>query len=283
MHCAGVGMETVSELAKFGARVIMACRNPEKAESVKVGIVQKLKSLPGQEDIEQRIVVKKLDLASLKSVREFSEDILRSESRLDVLINNAGLAGIPERTLTEDGLEITMASNHYGHFLLTNLLLPLLKQSAPSRIVVVSSSAHKHVENFDFENLNSELEYLRLGIYHVSKMANMLFAQHLAKKLEGTNVVVNSVHPGFVDSEIYRLLPPWASVLLKPVFLFAKSPLQGAQTQIFLAASQAPEALVSGRYFEDMQEVEMAPMAKDEALAEQFWKWSEKLTGLSSE
>lgn len=236
------------------------------------------------QDIEQRILVKKLDLASLKSVRTFAQGILESESRLDVLINNAGFGGNPERTLTEDGLEVTIASNHFGHFLLTNLLLPLLKSSAPSRVVVVSSVVHKLVKEFDPENLNFEKCYKSYSVYNESKLVNIYFTRQLAKRLEGTGVVVNALNPGFVDTDIFVNVPKWIMFLLKPVFFFfAKTPLQGAQTSVFLAASESPEALLNGRYFEQLKEAEISALAKNEDLAETVWKMSERITGLSSE
>lgn len=262
----------------------MACRSLERAEKAKADIIERLKGQPGQDDIAQRLVIKRLDLASLKSVREFSEDILQNETRVDVLINNAGLAGYPERTLTEDGLEITMASNHFGHFLLTNLLLPILKKSAPSRIIVLSSSVHRRVRSFDLDNLNSEKVYHKSNLYFVTKLVNIYFVRHLAKQLEGSGVIVNAVHPGLVDTDFFKMMPKVVMFLLRPVFLcFAKSPIQGAQTSVCLAASDAPEVLVNGRYFADLKEEEITPLAKDEAIPEKVWAISEKLTGLSKD
>lgn len=234
--------------------------------------------------MKDRVLVKKLDLASLKSIRAFAEEVLQNESRLDVLINNAGLGGYKERTLTEDGLEITMATNHLGPFLLTNLLLPLLKRSAPSRILVTSSWAHTFESTFDLENVNSEKVYSHLRVYNVTKLANVMFVRELAKQLEGTNVTVNALHPGFTETALFRQLPKALNVLVKPVFFFlAKTPIQGAQTTIFLAASQSPAALVSGRYFSKMREVEPSNLAKDDQVARRLWEICEKLTGLKSE
>jgi len=216
-------------------------------------------------------------------VRAFAEDVLKTESRLDVLINNAGQGGYPERTLTEDGLELTMASNHFGHFLLTNLLLPLLKKSAPSRIIVLSSMVHKFEKSFDLENLNSEKSYEKRRVYNITKLVNVYFTRHLAKQLEGTNVIVNAVHPGFVDTELFRHVPMVAKFFLSILqFFIAKTPVQGAQTSIYMAVSQAPEALVNGRYFADMKEDEISKVAEDDEIATRLWVLSEKLTGLSA-
>jgi NAD(P)-dependent dehydrogenase (short-subunit alcohol dehydrogenase family) len=176
----GIGKETALDLAGRGARVIMACRNLRKAQVALQEIIKKSRN--------SNIVVKHLDLASLKSVQDFADDINRHEPQLDVLINNAGVAYFPQLTKTQDNFEMI---NHLGHFLLTNLLLDLLKKSSPSRIVVVSSSGYKFLTNeFNLENINSELFYDKVDAYGQSKLANILFSKELAKRLQGSGVSV---------------------------------------------------------------------------------------------
>ncbi|KAL1137951.1 hypothetical protein AAG570_009646, partial [Ranatra chinensis] len=237
---AGIGRETAFDIAKRGARVILACRNLESANQVKEEIVRETKN--------ENIVVLKLDLSSLKSVREFAAAVNKSESRLDVLIHNAGVANTRKET-TEDGLEMTMATNHYGPFLLTHLLIDLLKRSAPSRIVVVSSLVYKLGKvNINNPNpVNTFPPYL----YFVSKYANILFTRELSRRLEGTGVTANSLHPGLVDTGIWRSAPfPLILPLKLALKSFSKNPKEGAQTTIYLAVSEEVEG-VTGKYFED--------------------------------
>ena len=173
----GIGKETALDLAKRGARVIMACRDLKKGETALNDIVEKTGS--------KNVVLKQLDLASLKSVRTFAKDINQNEPHLHVLINNAGVMMIPELTKTEDGFEMQMGVNHLGHFLLTNLVVDLLKKSTPSRIVVVSSMAHWFMtKEMKFDNINSEVSYDKVEAYGQSKLANVLFVSELAKRLK---------------------------------------------------------------------------------------------------
>jgi NAD(P)-dependent dehydrogenase (short-subunit alcohol dehydrogenase family) len=244
----GIGKETALNLAKRGARVIMACRNLQKAETALQEIVQK----SGNENV----VAKHLDLASLKSVREFSEDVNSNELRLDALINNAGVMCLSTLTRTEDGFEMQMGVNHLGHFLLTNLLLDLLKKSAPSRIVVVSSMGHWMFTKtaFNFENMNGEIAYDKFDAYGQSKLANILFARELARRLKGTGVTANSLHPGIVASELSRHLPMVMQGNNAIASWFLKTSEQGAQTSIHLAVSEELEG-VTGLYFADCKEL----------------------------
>lgn len=189
----GIGWETALDLARRGGRIYMACRNYEKCEKARLEIIKET----GNENVFNCV----LDLQSLDSVRLFVENFLRQENRLDILINNAGVA-ITKRCLTKDGFEINIGVNHMGHFLLTNLLLDILKKSAPSRIIVVSSiiyflgSIYKKDLNYD----NSI--YCPLFNYPHSKLANMLFTFHLSKLLNGSGVTINSLHPGVIKTNI---------------------------------------------------------------------------------
>lgn len=197
-----------------------------------------------------------------------------------MLINNAGVFQCPY-TKTEDGFEMQFGVNHLGHFLLTHLLLGLLKSSAPSRIVVVSSKLYKYGE-INFDDLNSEKSYNRGAAYSRSKLANILYTRELARRLEGTGVTVNVLHPGIVRTNLGRHIN--IPVLVKPLFnvvswAFFKSPAEGAQTSVFLAASPEVEG-VSGKYFGDCKEEDLIPKAMDDLVARKLWDISEVMVGL---
>ena len=191
----GIGKETAIDLAKRGARVIVACRDPKRGADA----VRDIKGASKSDEV----IMKRLDLASLASVRQFSEEILQEESRIDILINNAGVMLTPY-CLTEDGFEMQFGTNHLGHFLLTNLLLDRIKESAPSRIVNLSSAAHIG-GNLDFDNMMwANGGYTPWDSYHRSKLANVMFSRELAKRLEGTGVSTYSLHPGVINTELTR-------------------------------------------------------------------------------
>lgn len=269
----GIGRATAAELLRLQARVILACRDPERAEEA----ARELREETGDSG---EVVVKQLDLSSLRSVQRFCQEVLREEPNLDVLINNAGVFQCPY-TKTEDGFEMQFGVNHLGHFLLTHLLLGLLKSSAPSRIVVVSSKLYKYGE-INFDDLNSEKSYNRGSAYSRSKLANILFTRELARRLEGTGVTVNVLHPGIVRTNLGRHIN--IPVLVKPLFnvvswAFFKSPAEGAQTSVFLAASPEVEG-VSGKYFGDCKEEDLIPKAMDDLVARKLWDISEVMVGL---
>ncbi|KAK0042292.1 retinol dehydrogenase 13 isoform X3 [Biomphalaria pfeifferi] len=269
----GIGKETAKELARRGGRIILACRDMDKCELVKKEIIS--------ETANKSIECRKLDLASLDSVRAFCETINATESHLDILINNAGVMMCP-KMLTEDGLEMQLGVNHFGHFLLTNLLLDKLKASAPSRIIIVSSLAHTR-GTINFDDLNSAKAYSKRGAYEQSKLANLLHQRELVKRLEGTGVTVNSLHPGVVDTELGRHLPftksLFSSIVLWPIkFILMKTPVQGAQTTIRLAVDPTLES-VTGKYFSDCQEKVPAEQALDDNAAKRLWAISEAWTG----
>ncbi|KAM4772079.1 retinol dehydrogenase 14 [Rhinophrynus dorsalis] len=269
----GIGKATAAELVKQDARVILACRDRGRAEEA----AQELRREAGESG---EIVIKELDLSSLKSVRRFCQEVLKEEPRLDVLINNAGVFQCPYMK-TEDGFEMQFGVNHLGHFLLTHHLLGLLKSSAPSRIVVVSSKLYKYGE-INFDDLNSEKSYSRSFGYSRSKLANILFTRELAKRLEGTGVTVNCLHPGIVRTNLGRHIN--IPILMKPLFnvvswAFFKSPLEGAQTSVYLASSPEVEG-VSGKYFGDCKEDELLPKAMDDLVARKLWDISEVMVGL---
>lgn len=205
---------------------------------------------------------------------------LADEPRLDILINNAGVMAMP-RTLTVDGFETQLGVNHMGHFLLTNLLLDQLKRSAPSRIVVLSSLAHRWGA-IDRADLNSEKNYNKFRAYSQSKLANMLFVRELHRRLAGTAVTVNAVHPGVVKTELGRYMMPSAvRTIINPlVHFFFKTPVSGAQTSLAVALDEELEK-VSGKYFADCRVVKEGATARDDETAQWLWQESDKWTKLS--
>ena len=268
----GVGRETALDLARKGARVIMACRNLEKAHEA----AEKIKTTTGN----QNVIVKELNLASLKSVRNFVEEVHQSEDRLDILINNAGIMRCPYWK-TEDGFEMQFGVNHLGHFLLTNLLLDMLEKSKPSRIINVSSLAHVRGK-IRFDDLSGEQDYSPGPAYAQSKLANVLFTRELSRRLEDTDILVTAVHPGVVKTELARHTSfsksKLASLTLAPIsWLFFKTPRQGAQTTIHCAVADDVE---SGLYYSDCKPKEPADQGKDDEAAKQLWEVSAGLVGL---
>ncbi|XP_013863640.1 retinol dehydrogenase 13 [Austrofundulus limnaeus] len=271
----GIGKATAQELAKRGGRVIMGCRDMEKCEAA-------AKDIRGK-TLNPHVYAHHLDLASMRSVREFAEKINREENRVDVLINNAGVMRCPAGK-TEDGFDMQLGVNHLGHFLLTNLLLDKLKECAPSRVINLASLAHI-VGKIDFEDLNWEKKKFNTKeAYCQSKLANVLFTRELAKRLEGTGVTVNAVHPGVVATELGRHTglhqSQFSSSVLSPFFsMLVKSPELGAQPSVYLAVAKEMEG-VTGRYYDVMTEKEPAPLALDDETARRLWEVSSKLVGL---
>ncbi|XP_063391069.1 retinol dehydrogenase 11-like [Cydia fagiglandana] len=264
----GIGFETAKDLAERGARVIMACRDERRGVTARDQIV----AATGNPDVHYL----HLDLASLNSVRRFANNINTSQERLDILINNAAIYG-SELVKTEDGLLLGMQVNHYGPFLLTCLLLPKLKSSAPSRIINVASMGH-HYCNLDLNNLNGEKETVKTinvkKMYYASKLCNILMTVELDRRLRGTGVTANSLHPGCVDTDIITTIPVVKHMLFL-LRIFCKSPWEGAQTTVHLAV--APElASTSGRYFQDCREAKPSRTAQDRKLARALWEVSEK-------
>lgn len=272
----GIGRATAAGIVRLQGRVIMACRDVSRAEEAVRDIRQQTGASASQ------LVVRQLDIASLRSVRAFCHDIRKEEPRLDVLINNAGVYQCPYTT-TEDGFEMQFGVNHLGHFLLTHLLLDLLKQSAPSRIVVVSSKLYKH-GHINFEDLNSEHSYDKAFAYSRSKLANLLFTCELAQRLQGSGVTVNALTPGIVRTNLGRHVH--IPVLAKPLFnllswgLF-KSPEEGAQTSVYLASSPDVEG-VQGKCFADCQPQVLLDKATDQEVASKLWDISEVMVGITT-
>lgn len=264
----GIGRVTALELARMGATVVMVCRDRGRAEPVQAQI--------RQETGNQAVDLLLGDLSSQASIRELAATFMARYDRLDVLVNNAGAIFLG-RTLTADGLEATFALNHLGYFLLTNLLLDVLQASAPSRVVNVSSGAHVAAQ-IDFDDLQGARSYSLWRAYAQSKLANVLFTKELARRLEGTGVTVNALHPGFVSTNLpgqSRL----AKVIAPLLNLFAIPAEEGAKTSIYLASSPAV-AGVTGTYFYKERPKATAQAATDAAVARRLWQVSEELTGL---
>jgi NAD(P)-dependent dehydrogenase (short-subunit alcohol dehydrogenase family) len=263
----GIGKETARGLAKMGATVIMVVRNPETGEEVR----QEIMTETGNTSIELMIA----DLFSMAEVRSVASDFKNTHSRLDVLINNAG--GIfPKREMTVDGFERTFALNYLAPFLLTHELLDILKMSAPSRIINVSSAAHTRGK-IDFGNLQSEKKYGQLGPYGNVKLMNIMFSYALARRLEGTNVTVNVLHPGIVRTRFGLNDASRARKLMfKIVGPLSISPEKGAETSIYLASSPEVEG-ISGKYFAKCTSIESTKISYDEELQEKLWEHTKEL------
>jgi NAD(P)-dependent dehydrogenase (short-subunit alcohol dehydrogenase family) len=267
----GIGKEAAVGLASLGARVVVTSRNEERGRSARKQIADR----SGNDSVE----VMSLDLASFRSIRSFAADVLDRFDHVDVLVNNAGLI-LHHRAETQEGFEETFGVNHLGHFLLTDLLLERLRASAPARVVVVSSTAHKSArQGLDFDDLQAEHKYRWAQAYSKSKLANIYFARELSRRLDGSGVTVNALHPGFVRSEFGRGgdlggIYGWGiKYLASP---FAISPEKGARTSIYLASSPEVED-VSGGYFYKCKPTAPSTVAQDDDAAGRLWDASEKL------
>lgn len=268
----GLGKVTAQVLAEKGAQVIIVARNQERGQAT----LDEIKAHTGNSSV----VLMLADFSSQASIRQLAQNFKKQYSRLDVLVNNAGAMNM-QRIVTVDGFENTFATNHLGYFLLTNLLLDILKTSAPSRIINVSSNASERGK-IHFEDLQGEKRYNGATAYSQSKLANILFTVALAKRLQGTRVTVNAVHPGPAVTGFGMNNNPLWRILFRLVYLvIGISPERGAETQIYLATS--PEvANITGKYFEKKKPVEPNPAARDDATVERLWSVSEKLVGMSS-
>ncbi|XP_059473308.1 retinol dehydrogenase 12-like [Neocloeon triangulifer] len=266
----GIGYETAKDFVKRGAKVIMANRNVELSERA----AEKLR----QEVPNCNVRVVQLNLASLHSVKKCAEELLRSEPKINLLINNAGVMMCPYMT-TEDGYEMQFQTNHLGHFLFTTLLLPRIKESAPARIINVSSTAHLFGK-INFNDLQSEKSYNPTKAYGQSKLCNILFTSELTEVLKGTRVVAYAVHPGVVSTELGRHLRGSDQLRLlskiSKMIWTKKTPLEGAQTTLHCALDERL-ATQSGLYFSDCQPGMMSRRATNKGDAKKLWEVSERL------
>lgn len=265
----GLGLGSAIALARLGARIILAGRDARRMAAAVAAV--KSNAAAGRDPSSYLC-----DLSSQAQIRQLAAAVRRDHERLDVLINNAG--GVhSRRQLTVDGIERTFATNHLGYFLLTDLLRDLIVRSAPARIITVASIGHRH-GTIDFDDLGFERGYGIMKSYHRSKLANVLFAAELARRLSGTSVTSNSVHPGGVATNIWSGAPFWAkpliALLIRPKLISVEA---GAATLVQLAASPDLEG-VSGLYFEDQMPVAPSPLAQDAQLARRLWEVSAALT-----
>ncbi|XP_063541038.1 retinol dehydrogenase 12-like [Cydia strobilella] len=266
----GIGFQTAMEIAKRGAKVILACRDDVKGKRAEASIKKVTKN--------NLVRYEYLDLSSLASIRKFVDEFKQKEAKLDVLINNAGASGMGGKK-TADGIVRDMQVNHFGPFLLTILLVPWLKKGAPGRIVNVSSYFHRFGT---IEDINEEGRYSFYRIYANSKLCNILFSNELARRLEDTDVVVNSLNPGQVNTSFYKNAKFLEKLRSMVLFTFFKSPWEGAQTSIFLAISDDCD-FMTGKYFMDCEESKMSFKATDEEDAMRLWRMSEELVNLKPE
>ncbi|CAL8073870.1 unnamed protein product [Orchesella dallaii] len=270
----GIGYETAKDLARRGAKVILACRNLESA--------QKAADRIKKETNNQEVIAKKLDVSSLASVRQFCADLMKEESRLDILVNNAGVAGM-RRTITDESLELHFATNHFGPFLLTNILLGLMKKNGSGRIVTVSSVAHTWTKELDLENLNSEKQWEPKLLYARTKLANILFTRELARRLKAaglSGITANAVNPGGVKTAIFRHARKTFKYMIMVSQFFFKTPEEGAQPTIQLCVADSVEGL-TGLYWTDCKQSRSSTLGDDMDVAKALWEKSVEVVKLS--
>jgi retinol dehydrogenase-14 len=265
----GIGKETALALARAGARVAVVCRTEGRGARALAEIRQRSGG-------DATLFV--ADFGSQRAVRALSARLAAALPRVDVLVNNAGLI-MDHRVLTEDGLETTFAVNHIGYFLLTRLLEPTLRASAPARVVNVASRAHGS-GTIRFDDLMGAAGYDGWTAYTQSKLANIVFTYELARRLAGTGVTANCLHPGVVASNFGVAGPPLIRFGMRIARPFMKSPARGAETSIYLASSPEVEG-VSGKYFVNRHAARSSNESHDPAVAARLWKVSEELTAAS--
>ena len=267
----GIGKVAALELARKGATVIIVGRNAAKTAQ----LVEEIKAVTGSKTVDSLLG----DLSSQADVRRVAAEFKQKYTRLHVLLNNAGVLNM-DRQLSVDGIEMTFALNHLAYFLLTNLLLDTIKASAPARIINVSSAAHTN-GRVDFDNLQGERRYRGMLAYSTSKLENILFTVELARRLAGTGVTVNALHPGFVNTGWAKNgngLMPKLMALITP--LVARTPEKGAETSIYLASSPEVET-ITGKYFFDCKPKQPTVQATDMAAAKKLWEVSAQLVKLA--
>jgi retinol dehydrogenase 12 len=265
----GIGKATAQALAQMGATVVIVGRNAPKTAQ----LVEEIRTASGNKNVDSLLA----DLSSQQEVRRLADEFKRKYSHLHVLLNNAG-AVFMQRQLSVEGIEMTFALNHLAYFLLTNLLLDTIRASAPARIINVSSDAHASGK-IEFDNLQGERDYSPRA-YDNSKLANILFTMELARRLEGTGVTVNALHPGFVATGFAKNNGKVIAALVS-IFapLVARSPAKGAETSIYLATSPSMEG-ITGKYFYDSHVIPAASQATDMVVARKLWDVSVEMVHL---
>jgi len=266
----GIGQIAAEELAGMGARIIQVARDRERGEAA----LQRLRErAPGATH-----GIYYGDLSRISEMKRIASEIAAAEPRIDVLMNNAG-ALFSSRQVTEDGLERTFALNHVSYFVLANGLRERLAASAPARIINTSSDAHAR-RKLDLDDLQSAKSYSGFNVYGLSKLCNILFTRELSRKLSGTGVTANSLHPGFVATRFGDQSGGAFSVIVRMAKAFALSPQKGAETMIYLASS-AEVANVTGQYFYKCKPATPSKEAQDDATAQRLWAETAKLTGVN--
>ena len=263
----GIGRATAEALAKMGATVVMICRSRERGEAARNEIIAATKN--------QNVELVVADLSSMAEVAQAAAKVKSTHPKIHVLINNAAVF-LPKREVTADGLEKTFATNYLSHFLLTHLLLDALKAAAPSRIVNVATKTTGMKINLDDLQLE-KTKYSIFGAVGPSKLAQVLFTQELARRLEGTGVTVNALHPGVIRSGLLDDSPLWMRAMFG---LMAKSPERGAETPVYLASSPQVEK-VSGKLFADRKQIPVGGQALDAEKQTRLWDISMRLAKLS--
>ncbi len=267
----GIGKSAALALARLGATVVIVGRSAHKTSQV----AEEIRQATGSPNVDSLLA----DLSSQQDVRRLASAFQAKYARLHVLLNNAGGTFLT-RQLSVDGIEMTFALNHLAYFLLTNLLLDTLKACAPARVINVASDAHA-TGKIEFDNLQGERSYTGLGPYGNSKLANILFTTELARRLEGTGVTANALHPGLTATGFGQNNPGLLMTIMGAVIpLIARSPEKGAQTSVYLAS--APEAQgITGKYFVDSKVKQASPQAADRAAARKLWEVSAHLVHLA--
>jgi NAD(P)-dependent dehydrogenase (short-subunit alcohol dehydrogenase family) len=267
----GIGKVTARELANRGATVVLVSRSRAKGEATQAEITQ----ATGNQNLELLVA----DLSVLENVRKLASEFQQTHDHLHLLVNNAGCA-YPTRTLTPDGFEATLAVNYLAPFLLTELLLATLKASAPARIINVSSAQHANA-SIEFDNLQGEKKYGNLRNYNQAKLAILLWTYELARRLEGTGVTVNALHPGVIASNFVDGMTGPAALVVKLAKPFLLTPEKGAQTTLYLATSPEVEG-VTGKYFVKSHETKSSSRSYDQAVGSRLWEVSEQLVAHSA-
>lgn len=267
----GIGFETAAGLARMGAHVILVSHVEERLITAQ----ERISAESGPEAARYYVA----DLSVQDEIHQLADTVQRDYEQLDVLINNVG-GWYKTYQESVDGIEMTFALNHLSYFLLTGRLLPLLQKSKHARIINVSSDAHQQPKGIRFEDIQFQKRYRTFAAYAHSKLANVLFTYELARRLTGTNLTVNVLHPGLVETELYRDFGIFTPVIKLIAKLFGKSETEGAQTPIYLAS--APEvANTTGKYFIDGETRKSSPISYDQSQAQRLWEVSEEMTGFT--
>ncbi len=269
----GIGRAAARDLARLGASLVLVARDPARAEATRDAIRRET----GNDDVTFLLA----DLSVQAQIRQLAKEFLATERPLHVLLNNAGVL-MRQRLETVDGLETTFAVNHLGYFLLTNLLLPRIRASAPARIVNVASDAHHWAGGaLDLDDLQSQKRFSGMRVYGKSKLCNILFTRELARRLAGSGVTVNAMHPGFVASNFAKNNGAVARLAMTLARPFGRSPEKGAETAVYLCASPEVEG-ATGQYFQDCRAKWPKRFAQSEEDARRLWEASERLTGFAA-